>query len=94
MEWEKEIEMDDSLQLLEICQDFPVHKTRYIEPSGENLKFEVDVFDGMNRGLVLAEIELPDEDTKFEKPQWLGKEVTGDVRYYNSFLSKKPFCEW
>jgi adenylate cyclase len=94
MEWEKEIEMDDALQLLEICQDFPVEKTRYIVPSGENLKFEVDVFDGMNRGLVLAEIELPDEDTKFEKPQWLGKEVTGDVRYYNSFLSKKPFCEW
>ena len=94
MEWEKEIEMDDALQLLSICLPNPVQKTRHIIHINGYLKFEVDVFEGANEGLVLAEIELPTEDTTFEKPDWLGEEVTGDIRYYNSYLSKRPYCEW
>ena len=68
-------------------------QTRYEVPMG-NFVFEVDEFYGENQGLIVAEIELKSESDKFEKPQWLGQEVTGDVKYYNSMLMKKPYTKW
>jgi CYTH domain-containing protein len=70
-----------------------LEKTRYEIPSGKHI-FEVDDFHGLNAGLIVAEVELSSENEAFRKPKWLGKEVTGDVNYYNSQLSKTPFCEW
>lgn len=93
-EWEKEISIDDAEALLELCTPTVIKKTRYIIPAKNNLFFEVDEFYDANEGLVLAEIELPDEDFIFERPDWLGEEVTGDARFYNSMLSKKPFSKW
>ncbi len=93
-EWEKEISVDDAKALLEICEPGIIDKTRYIVPEKSGLKFEVDEFYGDNEGLVLAEIELPSEDYQFEKPEWLGEEVTGDPRYYNSMLMKNPYKNW
>jgi adenylate cyclase len=92
-EWEKEISIDDARHLLARCEPGIIEKWRHIIPAGE-LKFEVDCFLGDNEGLVLAEIELPGTDTFFEKPDWLGKEVTGDSRYYNSYLVKNPYSCW
>ncbi len=86
-EWEKEIALKDAEELLKLCEPGIIDKTRYLIRAGE-LTFEVDEFYGTHEGLVLAEIELPTEDTLFEHPDWLGLEVTGDVRYYNSSLSK------
>ena len=92
-EWEKEIPVDDARELLKLCEPYPVEKTRYLVPSGAHL-FEVDVFHGENSGLVMAEIELGSADEAFEKPPWLGEEVSGDPRFYNSSLSAKPFSCW
>lgn len=92
-EWEKEIPVDDARELLKLCEPFPLEKTRFLVPYGGHL-FEVDVFHGANRGLVVAEIELGSADEAFEKPPWLGEEVSGDSRYYNSALSVKPFSRW
>lgn len=92
-EWEKEIPVDDARELLRLCEPFAVIKTRYIVPFRSHL-FEVDVFHGENEGLVMAEIELDSADEYFEKPGWLGDEVTSDPRYYNSFLSVKPYSHW
>lgn len=92
-EWEKEIPVADVENLLKICEPGIIDKTRYIIPAGER-KFEVDEFYGENEGLVVAEIELGSEDEKFERPSWLGKEVTGDARYYNSMLMKNPYKKW
>lgn len=92
-EWEKEIPVDDARELLRLCEPFTVIKTRYIVPFRSHL-FEVDVFHGENEGLVMAEIELDSADEYFEKPGWLGDEVTSDPRYYNSFLSVKPYSHW
>lgn len=86
-EWEFRIPSTDAKDLMEICLPGRVIKTRYIIPAGK-LKFEVDVFHDRNEGLIIAEIELSREDEKFEKPDWLGKEVTGDPRYYSSNLIK------
>lgn len=86
-EWEKEIEMEEAEQLLLLCLPFPIEKERYlVEHKGFN--YEVDIFFGNNQGLILAELELEDENQAFEKPDWLGEEVTGRKEYYNSFLSK------
>ncbi|GIZ14847.1 CYTH domain-containing protein [Capnocytophaga catalasegens] len=86
-EWEKEIEIEEAEQLLPLCLLFPIEKERYlVEYKGFN--YEVDVFFGNNEGLILAELELEDENQFFEKPDWLGDEVTGRKEYYNSFLSK------
>lgn len=85
-EWEKEIEIAEAQELLALCEKPIVAKTRYIVPYKNHI-FEVDVFEQANKGLVLAEIELETETTFFEKPLWLGKEVTGDKKYYNAFLS-------
>ena len=92
-EWEKEISIEDAQQLLEICEAGVIDKTRYIVKVGKH-NYEVDEFYGENKGLTVAEVELNGEDEKFEKPEWLGKEVTGDVRYYNSMLMKTPYSKW
>ena len=92
-EWEKEIPGSEAKDLLELCEPGRIEKTRYFVPFGEHI-FEVDEFQGKNQGLVIAEIELADEDEPFECPEWLGKEVTGTTKYYNAALSKKPFSEW
>lgn len=86
-EWEKEISLADAEQLLELCDDFIIDKTRH-EVIFEGKKFEVDVFQGLHAGLILAELELQSENETYVAPSWLGEEVTGDVRYYNAWLSK------
>jgi len=93
-EWEKEINITEANELFNLCEYSLIEKTRYIIPTKNNLYFEVDVFYGDNKGLVIAEIELPSENTIFEKPSWLGKEVTGIEKYYNSMLVKNPFVNW
>ncbi len=92
-EWETEIGFKDAEKLLQLCEKGIIDKTRYLV-SFHNHSFEVDVFEGENKGLVLAEIELSTENEKFQKPDWLGEEVTGDIKYYNSQLSKQPFKTW
>ena len=87
-EWEKEIPLEEAQALLELAEPGVIEKVRYVVPAGDNLYFEVDEFLGDNEGLVLAEIELPDENTSFKKPDWLGEEVTGNPAYYNAQLSK------
>ena len=92
-EWEKEISKNDAKALLEFCEKGVIDKLRY-EVKVDNHVFEVDEFFGDNEGLVIAEVELQSEDETFSKPDWLGKEVTGDIKYYNSQLSKQPFNTW
>lgn len=92
-EWEKEIPVSEVEQLLEICEPGVIDKTRYLVKSGAHT-FEVDEFYGENEGLVLAEVELSSEDEAFDRPDWLGTEVTGDARYYNSMLMKNPYKRW
>jgi len=92
-EWEKEIPAIEVEELLKICEPGVIDKTRYLVKSG-NHTFEVDEFYGENNGLVVAEIELSSEDESFDKPDWLGEEVTGDTRYFNSMLMKNPFTKW
>jgi CYTH domain-containing protein len=93
MEWEKEIALEEAEQLLRLCEAGVIDKIRYEIPVGKHL-YEVDVFSGENDGLILAEIELESENETFEKPNWLGIEVTNDNRYYNAYLSQKPFKTW
>ncbi len=92
-EWEKEIDYSEALELLKLCKPVIIEKERYIVPAGD-LYYEVDVFHGANEGLVIAEIELPAVDTPFEKMDFLGEEVTGDRRYFNSYLSEHPYSQW
>ena len=92
-EWEDDIPGDEAQQLLNLCKGELITKTRYEVPSGEHL-FEVDVFEGNNAGLVVAEVELSDPDELFDKPSWLGQEVTGDPKYYNAQLSRKTYKQW
>jgi CYTH domain-containing protein len=92
-EWEKEIASEEALALLALCELGKIEKRRYEVSVGQHI-YEVDEFFGSNQGLVIAEIELADEDEVFEKPDWLGEEVTGDIRYYNAQLVKKPFLAW
>ena len=92
-EWEKEIPVDEAQELLLLCEPGVIDKTRYLIDVGE-YTFEVDVFHGDNEGLVIAEIELPDEEAPFQHPSWLGREVTGDPRYYKVMLAKHPFKIW
>ncbi len=92
-EWEKEIDIDEAEKLLQLCEKGVIDKIRYDVIVGTHI-FEVDVFKGENEGLVLAEIELQTEDETFEKPNWLGEEVTEDIKYYNSYLSNHPFKTW
>ena len=92
-EWEKEIDVSEAENLLKLCEAGVIEKVRYEVKVGNHI-FEVDEFFGKNKGLVIAEVELSSENESFEKPAWLGKEVTGDIKYYNSQLSKKPFKTW
>jgi adenylate cyclase len=92
-EWEKEIAVEEVKELLEICEPGVIDKTRFLVKSG-NHTFEVDEFYGDNEGLTVAEVELSSEDEVFEKPEWLGEEVTGDPKYYNSMLMKNPYKNW
>lgn len=92
-EWEKEISLPDAEALMLLCEDFIIDKTRYIVLNGDAV-FEVDVFEGLNSGLIIAEIELQTADEHFFKPDWLGDELTGDIRFYNAYLSNHPFTTW
>ncbi|MGV8962369.1 MAG: CYTH domain-containing protein [Candidatus Saccharimonadaceae bacterium] len=92
-EWEKEISVADAEEMLKFCEKEIIEKTRYLVQVGNHV-FEVDEFYGSNEGLLMAEVELQSEDEEFEKPEWLGLEVTHDVRYYNSMLVKQPFNKW
>ena len=93
LEWEREISLADAESLLTICESGMIDKIRHEVKVGNHV-FEVDVFVGENEGLVIAEIELQAENETFEKPNWLGKEVTNDERFYNAYLSKRPFKWW
>ena len=92
-EWEKEIPLQEAQELMTLCEPGLIDKTRYLVRSGGHI-FEVDEFYGENEGLTIAEVELSSADEAYEKPAFIGEEVTGDVKYYNSFLMKNPFCKW
>lgn len=92
-EWEKEIPVAEVRELLKLCEPGVIDKTRYLVEAGAHT-FEVDEFYGDNEGLTVAEVELSSEEEAFDKPAWLGEEVTGDVKYYNSMLMKNPYKNW
>ena len=92
-EWEKEIPLHEAQELMKLCEPGMIDKTRYLVRSGNHV-FEVDEFYGENEGLTVAEVELSSADEAYEKPAFIGEEVTGDVKYYNSFLMKNPFSKW
>ncbi|WP_106830485.1 CYTH domain-containing protein [Parabacteroides pacaensis] len=92
-EFEQEIPPEDAEQLMKLCEPGIIDKVRYWVKAGKHV-FEVDVFHGENEGLIIAEVELNSEDEAFEHPHWLGKEVSGDRRYYNSMLIRHPFTKW
>ncbi|WP_435623867.1 CYTH domain-containing protein [Flagellimonas sp.] len=92
-EWEKKIEKEEAFALMAICEPGIIDKHRY-EFTFRGKLFEIDEFLGDNSGLIIAELELKYEDETFEKPPWLGKEVTGEIAYYNSQLVKKPYNQW
>jgi len=92
-EWEKEIPIDEADNLLLLCEAGVIDKTRFEVKSGDHI-IEIDEFYGENEGLIMAEIELKSETESFDKPIWLGEEVTNDKRYYNSYLSNNPFKSW
>ena len=93
LEFEYDIPLDDCNQLLDLCEQPLIEKTRYKIPYG-GLLWEVDEFHGVNDGLVVAECELESEDQPIDKPEWIGDEVTGDSRYFNSNLVASPFTKW
>ncbi len=92
-EWEKEINPNEAEALMQLCEDYPIEKTRFLVNYGDHL-FEVDEFYGENKGLIVAEIELSTPKEIFKIPDWLADEVTGLSSYYNSSLSKTPFSKW
>jgi len=92
-EWEKEITLQDARELFSLCRAGRIEKTRYLVKNGKHT-VEVDEFHGGNEGLVFAEIELSDANEPFLRPSFLGKEVTGNQRYYNAYISKHPYCTW
>ena len=92
-EFEKEISLDEADQLFKLCEAGVIDKTRYLVKSGDHI-FEVDEFYGDNEGLVLAEVELGSDDESFEKPDFIGIEVTGDSRFYNKNMRKFPYLIW
>ena len=92
-EWEKEIDKNEAKSLFNLCEKGIIEKYRYLVKV-DNHTFEVDEFLGENNGLLIAEVELKNEDENFTKPEWLGEEVTGIAKYYNSNLSKHPFISW
>ncbi len=92
-EWETELSLREAQELMNLCEPGVIDKTRYLVRCGKHT-FEVDEFYGENEGLVLAEVELADEEEAYERPSFIGREVTGDCRYYNSQLMKHPFRSW
>jgi len=92
-EFEKEITSDEAFHLFQLCEPGIIDKTRYLVSCGRHT-FEVDEFYGDNEGLVMAEVELSSPDEPYEKPPFVGREVTGDRRYYNSHLRQYPYCLW
>lgn len=92
-EWEKEIPVNEARELMKLCEPGVIDKIRYFVKCGLHV-FEVDEFQGENAGLVLAEVELQSVAEEFEHPVWLGEEVTGDERYYNAMLVKRPYSRW
>jgi adenylate cyclase len=92
-EWEKEIPIDEAKELLKLCEKGVIDKTRFEVKIGNHI-FEIDEFYGDNQGLIVAEIELNSEKENFERPKWLGEEVTNNIKYYNSYLSKYPYVNW
>jgi len=92
-EWEKEIPVEEVKELLKICEPGIIDKTRFLVKAGPHT-FEVDEFFGENDGLIIAEIELGSEEESFERPSWLGQEVTGIPKYYNARLMKHPYSKW
>ncbi len=92
-EWEKEISKTDAEALLKLCEPTIIDKIRYEVEVGSHV-FEVDEFFETNEGLIIAEVELNSETETFERPSWLGEEVTGQIKYYNSQLSKQPYKTW
>ena len=92
-EWEKEIDAKEAMELLQLAEGAVIDKVRYyVDYEGHTI--EVDEFHGDNEGLVIAEIELQSEDERVVLPKWLGREVTGEKRFYNSHLRTHPYCEW
>lgn len=92
-EWERLLPLQEAEELMKLCEPGMIDKTRYLVQVGKHV-FEVDEFYGENEGLVVAEVELASEDEIFERPAFLGKEVTGQVKYYNSFLMRFPYRNW
>ena len=92
-EFETEITLSDALDLMKLCEPGIIDKTRYLVRSGNHV-FEVDEFYGDNEGLIMAEVELHSEDEPFQKPSFIGPEVTGDRRYYNAHLRRNPYKLW
>ncbi|OUO50333.1 adenylate cyclase [Parabacteroides sp. An277] len=92
-EFEQSIPLEEAEKLLDLCEPGAIDKIRYLARIGKHT-WEIDVFHGANEGLVLAEVELESETEEFERPAWLGREVTGDRRFYNSSLTKHPYSEW
>ena len=92
-EFEKEISLEDAKDLFKLCEPGAIEKVRHWVKEGDHL-WEVDVFHGANEGLVMAELELTTENEKFDLPDWIGEEVTGDRRYYNSMLTQNPYSCW
>jgi CYTH domain-containing protein len=92
-EWERELTVDEARDLIKLSEFEAIEKTRYFIPQGKHC-YEVDVFEGKNSGLIVAELELESEEETYEKPSWLGAEVTGDIRYYNANLQINSYSEW
>lgn len=92
-EWEYEIPLSDAKDMLQLCEQGIIRKRRYLVKVADHT-FEVDEFLEENLGLVMAEVELAELNENVELPDWIGKEVTGDKRYYNSYLSRKPYTTW
>lgn len=94
-EWEKEITIEDAEILMKQCEPGMIDKVRHLVRNADGIHtWEVDEFYGDNEGLIIAEIELASETDSFDRPEWIGEEVSGDRRYYNSMLSRHPFKDW
>ncbi len=92
-EIEYKIPLNEAEVLLKMCLDFPIEKMRYFEKRKE-LLWEIDVFEGANKGMIVAEVELEDENQQVDFPEWIEKEVSNDIRYFNSWLSQHPYSTW
>ena len=94
-EWERSIGAEDAAALLKLAEPGAIDKTRHLARNTDGVHtWEIDEFHGQNEGLIVAEIELSSADEDFDRPAWLGVEVTGDPRYYNSMLASRPYCTW